>query len=248
MKKKLLGTLLLSVIMCGISIAQELHDAKVNGIVKIGNKYIASVTDLTTNNVYKTSLFEKDLLISNEDVQLDFTSNPTAITGKIIKTGLNVNIFAFLRAEYRMSFSQFKAKASSQGEINFFKQNPVTDNTKFVSEVYDINQGSVIIEPNETLKVLPGRNWFWGDCKYFYGVCAAVLDEQGDFLYKYQTRGVVVLPLPIVGNGLTSDGYLPIGEDVFVKEGLILKKGVYKANYSNQKNGYTVVAIDIVGQ
>lgn len=250
MKKiKLLITLSLVVFMSGISIAQELHNAKVNGVVKIGNNYIASITDLTTKTIYKTALYEKGLLTSNEDVQLDFTSDPTLITGKIVKTSLTVNIFAFLTTNYRMSFEKFKANASSQGEIDFFKQNPVTDNTKFASKVYNINEETVLIKPEEIMKVLPGRNWFWTDCKLSYGICAAVFDAAGeDIIYRYSTESIVLLSLPLVGNGLTSDGYLPIGEDIFVKKGLILKKGIYKASFSEKKHSYTVVAIDIVSK
>ncbi|MCB9360687.1 MAG: hypothetical protein H6587_03540 [Flavobacteriales bacterium] len=249
MKKKFLATILLSLAICFVANAQELHDAKVNGIVRVGNNFIASITDLTTNNVYKTTLFEKGLLVSNEGVLIDFSNDPTLITGKIVKTGLNVTIFAFLSTNYIMSIEEFKANATSQGEIDFFKQNPLTDNTEFASKVYNINEETVIIKPEETMKVLPGRNWFWTDCKYAYGVCATVVDPAGeDLIYRYSTENKVLLSLPLVENGLTSDGYLPIGDDVFVKKGLIMKKGIYKASFSEKKKGYTVVAIDIIGE
>lgn len=88
-------TLSLIVFMSGAIIAQDLHNAKVLGIVNLNKKDYATIADLTTNDVYKTALYKKELLVLNEDVQLDFTNDPTLSKGKVIKTGLNKNIFAF---------------------------------------------------------------------------------------------------------------------------------------------------------
>lgn len=45
-------------------------------------------------------------------------------------------------------------------------------------------------------------------------------------------------------NGLTSDGYLPIFEDLYVEDGKVIKAGIYKA-FRDEATGTIAVAIDL---
>jgi len=65
----------------------EMHDAKITGIIEIGNKDVSVVKDLITECVYKSSPHDKGDYFINEDVQLEFENgeeNPD-----IIKPGCN---------------------------------------------------------------------------------------------------------------------------------------------------------------
>ena len=76
MKKiKILMTMSLIVIMSGISTAQNLHNATVNGIVNIGNNDIASITDIVTGTLYKSSAHSQGILSANQSVQLEFNNS-----------------------------------------------------------------------------------------------------------------------------------------------------------------------------
>jgi len=105
MKKiKLLLTLSLIVIMSGISIAQELHNAKVLGIVNLSSQDFATIIDLTANDVYKTALYGQELLIIDEDIQLSFTSGSV----QVVKAGLTENIFAFQEEQTNLATNPYE--------------------------------------------------------------------------------------------------------------------------------------------
>ncbi|PJB14758.1 MAG: hypothetical protein CO118_06835, partial [Flavobacteriales bacterium CG_4_9_14_3_um_filter_32_8] len=75
--------------------AQNLHEATVLGVVSIGNKDIATINELSTGYLYKTTLYQQGLLIANELVNLDFNNNQNEEQAKVVKPNLNQTIFAF---------------------------------------------------------------------------------------------------------------------------------------------------------
>lgn len=96
MKKiKLLISLSLITLMSTVSIAQNMHNAKIEGIISVGSQDVAIINDLTTGDVYKSSIYTKDLLITNEEIQLEININGNEEQAKIIKPNLNANIIAF---------------------------------------------------------------------------------------------------------------------------------------------------------
>ena len=53
-------TLMVIILITNASIAQTIHDAKVQGIISIGNKDISSILDLNTGDRYKTTNYKKN--------------------------------------------------------------------------------------------------------------------------------------------------------------------------------------------
>jgi hypothetical protein len=88
-------TLMVIILITNASIAQTIHDAKVQGIISIGSNDIASILDLNTGDRYKTTSYEKGLLTQHEDIQLEVGINENEKQAKIIKPNLNANIMAF---------------------------------------------------------------------------------------------------------------------------------------------------------
>jgi len=57
--------------------------------------------------------------------------------------------------------------------------------------------------------------------------------------YKIDNKYIIV---PLTDdNGLTSDGYLPLYDDIAVDENTIIKAGIYRAYYDSTKKQYEIV-------
>ncbi len=89
-------TLSLITILSYTITAQNLHNAKVLGIVNIGNNDVASIINLETDILYKTSAYSQGVLISNQDIQLEFNDNEESI--KVLHSS-SENILAFEELE-----------------------------------------------------------------------------------------------------------------------------------------------------
>lgn len=87
--------LVLMMLMGNVVLAQNMHNAKVKGIISIGSKDVATINDLNTGFLYKTAMYAKDLLVTNEIIQLDFNNNDNEKQAKVVKPNLNANIMAF---------------------------------------------------------------------------------------------------------------------------------------------------------
>jgi len=85
-------TLMVIMLITNVSLAQTIHNAKVMSIVPIGQKDVAMILDETTQEMYKTSIYNRDLLIIEESIELEIEPNEKA---KILKPNLNANIMAF---------------------------------------------------------------------------------------------------------------------------------------------------------
>lgn len=75
--------------------SQNLHSAKVMGIISVGQQDYAVIHDLTTGEVYKTVLYDQALLNLDEDLQLDILPAQDENKAKVIKDNLTKIIFGF---------------------------------------------------------------------------------------------------------------------------------------------------------
>ena len=78
--------------------SQNMHNAKVMGIITIGQKDVAIINDLETGEVFKTVSYNQGLLITDEDIQLDFPNPESENKAKIVKANLSKIIFCFKEA------------------------------------------------------------------------------------------------------------------------------------------------------
>ena len=79
-----------------LSHSQIIHKSQVVGVINIGQSDVASILDIETGELYKTIKYQSGLLIIGEDVELDFlNNNSNAEQGKVIKPNLNNTIMAF---------------------------------------------------------------------------------------------------------------------------------------------------------
>lgn len=80
------------------------------------------------------------------------------------------------------------------------------------------------------------------------GVCVIIplgLAEANVDLMIYQNKYILVYEENTYDNGLTSDGYLPVMENVYVDENITILAGIYKANFNSERSEYSAVGIDI---
>ena len=82
-------------------------------------------------------------------------------------------------------------------------------------------------------------------CTKPLGICKIIRDSEEANAEAIITGNKYVIFPNSSDNGITSDGYLPIFEDLNVDENLTIKNGIYKAYYDYEQGKYTAVALDI---
>ena len=88
--KLLLGFAAIFVALIGNS--QNIHNAKIIAIMELGQKDYAIVSDEQNQEIYKTAIYDRDMLIINESIDLEVLTDKKA---KVIKPNINANIMAF---------------------------------------------------------------------------------------------------------------------------------------------------------
>lgn len=83
------------VLMFFVGQSQNLHSARVMGVISVGQKDYAVISDLTSSEVYKTALYDQGTLNIDEDVQLDILPAQDENKAKVVKANLNKTIFGF---------------------------------------------------------------------------------------------------------------------------------------------------------
>ncbi|MCC7332528.1 MAG: hypothetical protein IT232_07970 [Flavobacteriales bacterium] len=78
-----------------VSQSQSTHSAKVLGVINVGQKDYAVINDLATGEIYKTVLYDQNLLNLDEDLLLDILPSQDENKAKVIKMNLGRIIFAF---------------------------------------------------------------------------------------------------------------------------------------------------------
>lgn len=84
-------TFILTLTTFGASAQNNLHNAKIQGSITIGNQEMTSVLDETTGCVHKSTLHTKNLFVVGESIKLDIKNNNQQ--SKIIKPNLPENVF-----------------------------------------------------------------------------------------------------------------------------------------------------------
>lgn len=131
-------------------------------------------------------------------------------------------------------------------EILFFENTGITDNTLIVEEAI-VSGGPLEPKPKVSFK-WHGKGGT-GGCSKPLGVCAIItfgLEEANVDLMISQNKYIFIYEENQDDNGLTSDGYLPIMEDIYVNEDITILSGIYKANLSADGSEYFAVGIDIL--
>lgn len=146
----------------------------------------------------------------------------------------------------KVSLAEFIQSLDCDEEIDFFNGKSIIDNTSVVNEYYDssINLKSESINSRWEIK------FAWGaGCVNPIGICILIplptnQQEYANADVVIVDDKLVVMPM-IEENGITTDGYLPIYEDLYVDENTKIKAGIYKAYYDEELKSYTAVALDI---
>lgn len=143
------------------------------------------------------------------------------------------------------TLAEFIMEAETNEEIAFIQNTGITDNTSIV------DQG---IANGQQAQSKPKVKFRWSGkgggkgCKKPLGVCIIIpigLTEANADLIIYNDTYIILYDNYSNDNGLTSDGYLPIMEDVYVDENITVAAGIYKANFDSTLNRYSAVGIDI---
>lgn len=145
------------------------------------------------------------------------------------------------------SLQEFIDLVDTQEEIDFFENTEITDNTNIVSDAISTGQ-QLQTKPKVSLK-WAGKGGTGHGCKKPLGICVVFADplpsEANVDLMIYQNKYILLYEEGQLDNGLTSDGYLPILENVYVDEDITILAGIYKANFDTDINEYNAVGIDI---
>jgi hypothetical protein len=142
------------------------------------------------------------------------------------------------------TLAEFIREAETADEIAFFQNTGITDNTSIVDQ--GIANGQQAAKPKIKFR-WHGKGAGEG-CKKPLGVCIIIpigLAEANADLIIYNNTYIIVYDQYSDDNGLTSDGYLPIMEDIYVDENITVAAGIYKANFDSTLNRYSAVGIDI---
>lgn len=143
----------------------------------------------------------------------------------------------------QMSLKEFAASVASEQEIAFFQNSEIIDNKKSVKKAIF----EKIFLKSEASRIKIKFKWGGSGCVNPIGICIIIplptsLEENAEFI---ETDGkFVVFPLTD-DNGITSDGYLPIFEDILIDENTTIKAGIYTAYFDEQENKYTAIALDL---
>lgn len=141
----------------------------------------------------------------------------------------------------KMTLDEFIQSVETEDERRFFAKHNIIDNRKVASKV--LNSAQL-----KAQKQKPRIKFKWGGsgCVNPIGICiiipfgvdnpnAEVVIADGKYVVFPKTND----------NGITSDGYLPIYEDLYIDEATTIKAGIYMANYDEQLGKYTAIALDI---
>jgi len=149
-----------------------------------------------------------------------------------------------LKPEFtKMTLAEFAAFVDTEEERVFFTENKIIDNKEIAK--------MALLERETNPKFLPISiqvkfRWWFG-CKFPLGICLIISFPYADFApaeYVKLSDHIVLFPLS-EENGLTTDGYLPIGEDIHIDENTIIKAGIYTAFFDEDLGEYTAIAIDL---
>jgi len=146
--------------------------------------------------------------------------------------------------ETKPTLAEFIREAETADEIAFFQNTGITNNTSIVDQ--GIAYGQLSAKPKIKFR-WHGKGGGEG-CKKPLGVCIIIpigLAEANAGLIIYNDTYIIIYDTYSDDNGLTSDGYLPIMEDVYVDENITVAAGIYKANFDSSLNSYSAVGIDI---
>lgn len=158
---------------------------------------------------------------------------------------MSEDYFANSLQSTKPSLEEFISSAETEEEIHFFETTEITDNTSIVNEAF---------ESGQQLQAKPKVKFKWhgkggtGGCVKPLGVCVIIplgLAEANVDLMIYQNKYILVYEENTYDNGLTSDGYLPVMENVYVDENITILAGIYKANFNSERSEYSAVGIDI---
>ena len=149
----------------------------------------------------------------------------------------------------RMSLNEFKNSLITPDEHYFFQNTNITDNTSVAKK---------LIKEKTTKKTLSEAKikvkFKWGkSCVRSIGVCLIIpIDKKQSYSKQISTGNAegylfdnkyIIIPLTD-DNGLTSDGYLPLYDDIAVDSSTTIKAGIYKAYYDSIQKKY-IIALDL---
>lgn len=144
------------------------------------------------------------------------------------------------------SLEEFIQIVETPEEIGFFQNTPITDNTAIVANAIN---GGAGLKPKPRIKFRwHGLGGGTGGCNTPLGICLIIPlghAEANVDLMIYENKYILLYQPGQEDNRLTSDGYLPIMEDVYVDDNLSIASGIYKANFSEASNDYYALGIDI---
>jgi len=146
----------------------------------------------------------------------------------------------------KMSLQEFENSVTTPEEKYFFQHTKITDNSSIAEKLFNEKATT------NTLAAFPIKVKFkWGKgCVRAIGICVIIpIDKKQAYTqqtnsanaegYKIDNKYIIV---PLTDdNGLTSDGYLPLYDDIAVDENTIIKAGIYRAYYDSTKKQYEIV-------
>ncbi|HXJ98130.1 MAG TPA: hypothetical protein VNJ50_04740 [Gelidibacter sp.] len=133
--------------------------------------------------------------------------------------------------ENRPSLDEFIQNAETEGETIFFKTHEIIDNTKICHNA--LSEIQLKVDKPKKPKAKVKFKWGGTGCVNAIGICVIIplLHENEDGnanISIYDEK--LILTLESEDNGLTSDGFLPIYEDIFVDDSTTIEAGIYKAD------------------
>lgn len=138
------------------------------------------------------------------------------------------------------SLSQFIKSVDTPEEIDFFKQHKITDNSDFCKKIMTDSK----IQKENTNRPFIKFKWSGSGYTKSIGICLVVPFEVESNAEAIVSGDKCVIIPSTSDNGLTSDGYLPIFEDVALDEERMISKGIYKATY-DKTTKEIAVAVDL---
>jgi len=149
------------------------------------------------------------------------------------------------RQATKPTLQEFINSVETEAEMRFFQSTGITDNTAIVDQAIGAGVG-LLAKPKIKFK-WHGKGGS-GGCVKPLGLCLIIpigLSQANVNLMVHQNKYILLYQANQQDNGLTSDGYLPIMEDVYVDQNITVEAGIYKANYSTDRSEYIAVGIDI---
>ena len=148
----------------------------------------------------------------------------------------------------KMSLAEFASSVESKEEIAFFKNHNIVDNTDVYENLFKGAFDSGSLKSELVIFRLEIKfKWHGSGCVVPIGICIIIPSPMADAMNAEAMifeENLIVFPTT-EDNGLTSDGYLPIFEDIYVDENTVIKAGIYSAYFDAKKNRFTAVALDL---